>query len=81
MDELTERAKKAGLVPVVYEINKPKPTSGTVVALGTDPFVQEHVKVGDVVMFSRHAGVITTVEGEQFRTLEFNEITGIIRDE
>ena len=77
VDDISERARKAGLEIVVYERNVPKPTTAIVVGLGSDDEVHRLIHIGDRVFFSRHSGFITTVEGFDYRTLEFHEITSI----
>jgi len=80
IDELTERAKRAGLALAVYDHNKPKATTGRVVALGSDPLLHQELQVGDTVFFARYAGTLTNIDGKQYRTLEFQEITNILRE-
>lgn len=79
VDEDAVRAAKAGLVLVSYESQAPKPTSGVVVAIGNGPLIQESVQIGDTVFFSRHAGSYSTYEGKNYRNLEVNEITTVLR--
>ena len=79
VSDIEERAKNAGLVLAQFENSRPKPTTGKVVALGTDPELNEHIKVGDTVYFDKHAGSITTIEGKQYRSLEFHEITSVLK--
>jgi co-chaperonin GroES (HSP10) len=80
IDALSERAKAAGLYIATFEHNQTKPTTGVVVAVGSDPEVQRLIQVGDTVFFSRYAGTDTFVEGTQYRTLEFHEITNVLKD-
>lgn len=77
---LVKRAEAAGIFAVVMEENVPKPTSGRVVAVGSDPLVQELVKVGDVVTFSRTAGLYQQVREKEYRSLELREIIAVIRE-
>lgn len=76
---LQKRAEDAGLYIVSLDENIPKPTSGRVIAVGTDPLIQEHVSVGDVVTFARHAGLDQYVEGRRYRSLEIREIIAVIK--
>jgi co-chaperonin GroES (HSP10) len=76
VDEVTSRAEKAGLVAVVAEENKPKPTMGIVLKVGEDPLARELYKEGMIVMFSRYAGNTFSESGEQYRSLELHEIIG-----
>lgn len=78
--DLRKRAANAGLHVVIAEENVPKPTTGRVVAVGSDPLIQELVRVGDVVGFSRHAGIHRIIEGVEYRCLELREITDVTRE-
>lgn len=77
VDGLTERAKASGLTLVVREENVPKPTTGKVVAVGSDPLTQDQVKEGDIIFFSKHAGSHLLVEGKQYRVIELHEIISV----
>lgn len=72
-------ADRAGIALVTFEHNIPKPTTGIVVAIGSDPEVQRLIEIGDRVFFGRHCGITTVVEGEEYRTLEFHELTSILK--
>lgn len=77
---LEKRAEMAGLHVVLEDDNVPAPTQGRVVALGSDPFLQEQVKVGDIVFFHHHSGHDVTLEGRVFHELDISEITGIMQE-
>jgi co-chaperonin GroES (HSP10) len=79
LDDISARAEKAGLFAVVYEYNVPTPTTGIVVAVGSDPEVQRLIEVGDKVFFGKHCGIITRIEGEEYRSLEFHEISSVVK--
>ena len=79
VDEVTARAQAAGLHVVVMEENIPRPTEGRVVAVGSDPMIQEYVRVGDVITFSKFAGMEQIVEGRTYRSIELREIVAVIR--
>ncbi len=79
--DIEERAAKAGIYIVQEERNTPKPTTGVVVAVGSDPELQENLKEGDTVIFAKYAGTDIVVQGETYRSLEFHEIISIIREE
>lgn len=72
---LEDRAKRAGIEIVIEHENRPMPTVGIVIAVGSDPMLQEEVKVGDYVFFARHAGHEVVLNGKVFRQLELQEIT------
>lgn len=76
---LVERGKLSGLTVVAAEENTPKPTTGEIVALGTDPFLVENgLYVGAEVTFAPHAGKYQYVDGVTYRSLEFEEIISIV---
>lgn len=79
VSDVEERARKAGLFVAVYDHNRPKPTEGIVVAVGTDPLLQEHIQVGDHVVFSKFSGSEVQIEGKTYRQLDFPEIITRIR--
>jgi co-chaperonin GroES (HSP10) len=81
LDDLSARAEKAGLYVATFEHNIPKPTTGIVVAVGSDPEVQRLITVGDRVFFGKHCGIITTLEGEDYRSLEFHELSSVLKAE
>jgi co-chaperonin GroES (HSP10) len=76
---LAKRAENAGIHIVLAEENVPKPTTGRVIAIGDDPFIQSRLQLGDIVSFSKHAGVYQHVQGKQYRCLEGREIISVIR--
>lgn len=71
---IEQRAQAAGFIAIVNSENKPRATQGKVIAVGSDPLLQEEVKVGDTVYFSYLAGAKIYIEGEEYRSLEFHEI-------
>ena len=77
IDDISQRAKAAGIYAVTLDANKPRPTSGKVVAVGTDPIVQDQVKVGDTIIFAKYSGSYIQVEGVQYRCLDLAEIIAI----
>jgi len=76
-DEVTERAKASGLYVVIEERNRPKATTGTIVALGNDPCLREvfELNLGDVISFNSYAGQKVCVEGVEYRILDVKEMT------
>jgi len=77
--DLEARANAAGISVVLDEANEPKPTEGTVVAVGSDPLIQELCQVGDTVLFSKHAGLDVMVEGYSYRSIELREIVACVK--
>jgi co-chaperonin GroES (HSP10) len=75
------RAEKSGLVAIVAEQERPRPTEGRVVAVGTDPLTQETIHVGDKVSFSYLSGTRVYINDVEYRSLEFNEIIMVTTEE
>ncbi len=76
IDEVTASAERAGLHVVIDETNKPMPSMAIVIKLGPDPLLAEELKVGDIVMFSKHSGGTFSEAGEQYRYLQLHNIIG-----
>src|SRR4029077_5898975 len=76
---IKKRAEAAGLYAVIADENVPKPTSGKVEAIGSDPLTQELISVGDTVLFGRNAGIMVQIEGREYRSLELREIAHVIK--
>jgi co-chaperonin GroES (HSP10) len=76
---IKKRAEAAGIYAVVSEENTPKPTSGKVEAVGSDPLTQELIAIGDIVLFARHAGIMVQIEGREYRSLELREVAHVIK--
>ena len=78
---LEERGARSNLTVIVENDNRPPSTTGRVEAIGSDPiFTAEDIRVGDTVFFGPHAGVNHTIEGHEFKMLEFQEITLVERE-
>ena len=77
VDEVQAWAKRTGLHAVTYDHNRPKPTEGVVLAVGSDPLVQDEVQIGDHVFFSKFAGHNVYEEGREYRSLELQEVTRV----
>jgi co-chaperonin GroES (HSP10) len=76
-----ERARNAGFIAIIDEPNRPTSTQGKVIAVGTDPLVQEEIHVGDTISFGRLSGTKIWIADEEFRSLEFDEIILVTREE
>jgi co-chaperonin GroES (HSP10) len=77
VDEVTARAEAAGIIPVVDERHKPRPTTGIVVAIGEDPLAQELYHLGDIVVYGAYAGDVIMEDGQEYRALGLHEIIGV----
>ncbi len=79
LDSITARAAKANITIVLDEKNRPRPTTGKIVARGKDPLLDElELVVGCRVNFGALAGQNYYIDGKKFRSLEAHEILGIL---
>ena len=71
-----DRVEKEGLLEIpkaVRDANTPKESSGVVIGVGSQ--LSQELAIGDMVMFSMHAGSEFSVGGEEgFRILDSKEI-------
>lgn len=83
-----DRLEKEGLIyapTAVKDTNKPMPTTGKVIMVGPevplDPLNPAQMLVeGDVVMFSKYAGMDIELNGESFKLLRYAEIACVIQE-
>lgn len=69
----------SGLFLVQESKNKPRPTTGNIVALGDDPILAElGLTIGVRISFGPNAGYPQNLEGKKYRLLEAQEITMIL---
>jgi chaperonin GroES len=79
-----DRLEKAGLLYAPTrdkEANTPAPTTGVVVQLGPDLEMlssESELKAGDMVMFSRYAGMDIVVDQGDFKLLRYSEIACVL---
>lgn len=78
---LEERGARVGLEVIVENDNRPRPTTGKVVALGSDPLMRELIKEGDIVFFHPYDGSDVTLAGVVYRQLELPMINGVMTKE
>jgi co-chaperonin GroES (HSP10) len=75
---LEARGEKIGLAVITDERNRPRPTCGRIVALGSDPMLREEgLEVGQTVQFDKLAGRYVYLGGKEYRSLEYQEIIGV----
>src|SRR5262245_49044680 len=71
---IEERYRKAGLIGVAAEKERPRNSSGIIVSISIDPLIQENFKVGMMVWFPPLLGTDILFLGHSFRTLDFGDI-------
>ena len=59
---------------------KEKPRMGKVVAVGTDEDLQDHIKVGDNILFAKYGGEDITVGNDEYKIVQRGDILAVIED-
>lgn len=76
---VAEEEKTSGGI-IIPDTAKEKPRMGTVVAVGTDEELQEHVKAGDKILFAKYGGEEITFDNVDYKIVQRADILAIIRD-
>lgn len=77
VDEVTVRAEAAGLAMALDPSNQPPATMGLVIRVGSDPFIQELCRPGDVISYGKHDGSTFMENGQVYRDIGVHEIRGV----
>ncbi len=63
---------------IIPDTAKEKPTMGEVVAVGTDEDLQEHIKVGDKVLFGKYGGEDISLDGTDYKIIQRSDILAVV---
>lgn len=77
MDE-TEQKTEGGII--IPDTAKEKPRQGKVVAVGTDEDLQELVKEGNMILFTKYGGEDIKIGMKEYKVVQRADILGIITD-
>jgi chaperonin GroES len=73
-----EEEKKTASGIIIPDTAKEKPTTGEVVAVGTDEELKELIKVGDKVLFGKYGGEEISFDGKDYKIIQRSDILAII---
>ena len=76
--EQMEEEEKVGSI-IIPESAKEKPRMAKVIAVGTDEDLQEHVKVGDTVIYSKYSGDELKMDDKEFIIVQRGDILAIVK--
>lgn len=65
---------------IIPDTAKEKPTTGKVVAVGTDEELKELIKVGDKVLFGKYGGEEISFDGNDYKIIQRSDILAVIED-
>ncbi len=77
--EQEDGEQKVGSIIIPDTAAKEKPTTGKVVAVGTDEDLQEHVKVGDTIIYSKYAGDEIKMDDAEYMIIQRSDILATVK--
>ena len=77
--EQEDGEQKVGSIIIPDTAAKEKPTTGKVVAVGTDEDLKENVKVGDTIIYSKYAGDEIKIEENEYMIIQRSDILAIVK--
>lgn len=77
---IEEKYKRAGLIGVAAQKERPRNSIGFILAISQDPLIVENFKVGQMVYFPPLMGTEISLLGHTFRSLDFNDILSTIEE-
>ena len=77
--EQEDGEQKVGSIIIPDTAAKEKPTTGKVVAVGTDEDLQENVKVGDTIIYSKYAGDEIKLDEVEYMIIQRSDILAIVK--
>ena len=78
--EVAVEEEKTASGLIIPDTAKEKPRMGKVVAVGTDEDLQDHIKVGDNILFAKYGGEDITVGNDEFKIVQRGDILAVIED-
>ena len=74
-----EGEHKVGSIIIPDTATKEKPTTGKVVAVGTDEDLKENIKVGDTIIYSKYAGDEIKIEDVEYMIIQRSDILATVK--
>jgi chaperonin GroES len=78
--EVAVEEEKTASGIIIPDTAKEKPRVGKVVAVGTDEDLQDHIKVGDNILFAKYGGEDITVGNDEYKIVQRGDILAVIED-
>ena len=76
--EPIEHESKTSSGIIIPDSAKERPTTGKVVAVGTDEDLQEKIKVGDIIFYAKYGGEEITVDGKELKIIQRADVLAVI---
>ncbi len=74
---IEESEEKVGSI-IIPDTAKEKPRMGKVVAVGTDEDLQEKIKVGDKIIFSKYSGDEVKMDNKEYLIVQRSDILAVV---
>jgi chaperonin GroES len=78
--EVAVEEEKTASGIIIPDTAKEKPRMGTVIAVGTDEDLQDHIKVGDKILFAKYGGEDITVGDDEYKIIQRGDILAVLED-
>ena len=78
--EVAVEEEKTASGIIIPDTAKEKPRMGKVVAVGTDEDLQDHIKVGDNILFAKYGGEDITVGSDEYKIVQRGDILAVLED-
>lgn len=75
--EQLEEEEKVGSI-IIPDTAKEKPRMAKVIAVGTDEELQEHVKAGDTILYSKYSGDEIKIDDKEYLIVQRGDILAIV---
>ncbi len=75
--EQVEEEEKVGSI-IIPETAKEKPRMAKVIAVGTDEDLQEHIKVGDTIIYSKYSGDELKIDDKEYLIVQRGDILAVV---
>ena len=78
--EVMEAEEKTASGLIIPDSAKEKPRMGVVVAVGTDEDLQEKVKEGNKILFTKYGGDEVEMDGKEYKIIQRSDILAVVED-
>jgi len=77
IEQVEEEEQKVGTI-IIPDTAKEKPRMGKVVAVGTDEDLQDHIKVGDTIIYSKYSGDEIKFDDKEYLIVQRGDILAVV---
>lgn len=77
IEQVEEEEQKVGSI-IIPDTAKEKPRMGKIVAVGTDEDLQDHVKEGDTIIYSKYSGDEIKLGDTEYLIIQRSDILAVV---